>query len=84
MFREFEYSELSTESKVGLQTLLEKMVEDEQERKEIKKKYPQHFHDILQGHTEEVNSINFSEDGTKIVTGSKDKSAIIFNEELKQ
>ena len=52
--------------------------------KEIKKKYPEHFHDILQGHAYNVLSINFSEDGTKIVTGSADKSVIIFNEELKQ
>ena len=33
----------------------------------------------LRGHTDEINSVCFSPDGTKIVTGSRDKLAIIWD-----
>ena len=35
----------------------------------------------LRGHTKEVNSVSFSPDGTQIVTGSSDATAIIWDAE---
>lgn len=34
---------------------------------------------LLEGHDECINSVCFSPDGTKIVTGSEDKLAIIWD-----
>ena len=38
---------------------------------------------ILEGHTDDVNSIAFSPDSTQLVTGSSDNTAIIWDLSLK-
>ena len=56
------------------------MFVNDHERKELKIKYPHYFNVALKGHTEEINSANFSnKDGSQVVTASDDNTVRIYN-----